>query len=100
MANIKKKSGAEATAIQKQEKYITLRKQMQAGTHVRRVFDFMYQHGSITSFQAFEFLNNTRLSASVFQLRTTYGVPVVTTMMEKNGIRYGKYWVDWEVLDV
>lgn len=100
MAKDKKKSSAEATANPIQDKYSKIRKQMQRETNVRDVLDYIYKHGTITSFEAFAQLHNTRLSASVFQLRHTYGVPVVMNTVEKNGKRYGMYWIDWEVLDV
>ena len=101
MAKDKKKSSAEATANPIQAKYNKLRGQMQAETHVRDVFDFLYLHGTITNYEAFEILNNTRLSSSVFQLRHTYRVPVVTQMtVSASGKRYGTYSIDWEVCDV
>ena len=100
MAREKKKSRAEATANPIQEKYNKIRKQMQRETHVRDVLDYLYKNGTITNYQAFEFLNNTRLSSSIFSLRHTYDVPVVMNMVEKNGKQYGMYWIDWEVLDV
>lgn len=101
MAKDKKKSRAEATANPIQEKYSKLRKQMQAETGVRAVFDFMYKNGTITNFEAFEFLNNTRLSASIFQLRHVYEIPIVTNMVEgASGKKYGVYSIDWEVCDV
>ena len=97
----KKKSRAEATANPIQEKYSKARKQMQAETNVRDLFDYLYTHGTVSNYEAFEHLNNTRLSASVFSLRHTYGVPVVTQMaVSATGKRYGVYSIDWEVLNV
>ena len=100
MAKEKKKSRAKATANPIQEKYNKIRKQMQRETNVRDVLDYLYKNKTITSFEAFTILHNTRLSASVFSLRHTYGVPVVMNMVSHSGKRFGMYWIDWEVLDV
>lgn len=101
MAENKKKSRAEATANPIQAKYNKLRGQMQAETGVRKVLDFIYNNGSITNFEAFEFLDNTRLSSSIFQLRHVYNVPVATQMaVSASGKKYGVYSIDWEVLNV
>lgn len=99
MVTVKKKGRAEATANPTHEKYIKVRKQMQAETNVRDVLDYIYRYKSITSYEAFLHLSNTRLSVSVFQLRHVYGLPVVTHMTEHRGKRFGVYSIDWDAVD-
>ena len=59
-----------------------------------RVLQYMKDFGSITSFQAFTDLGNTRLSASIFQIREEYNVEdewVHTTNRYGVKVKYKKY---------
>ena len=40
-----------------------------AGTHYTRLLDYLKQYGKITSLEAIRDLGNTRLSATIFELR-------------------------------
>lgn len=100
MGSEKKKGSAEASANPKQDKYNKLRERTQAETHVRDLVDYLYRNKSITSYECFQLLNNTRISSTVSILRHDYGVPVVTDMIEKDGKRYGVYSIDWGCFDV
>ena len=97
MAVTKQKSSAEATANPTHKQYIKLRRQMQPGTHVRDLLDYLYSNPTITSYEAFKYLNNTRVSSTVSILRHAYGVPVVANMVNKNGKRYAVYSIPWGV---
>ena len=63
----------------------------------QRVFDYMVSFGSITSFQAFVDLGNSRLSATIFNLKKKGVVINGETIKVKN--RFGdncyvkKYWI-------
>lgn len=57
-----------------------------------KVLSHMLQKGSITSFEAFQEMRNTRLSATIFVLRNNYGIPIDTERVNpKNGKPYGRY---------
>lgn len=95
----KKKGDAEAVAnpITKHD-YIMIRNQMQEGTHVARLFDYLWLYGAITPMECYELLGNTRISSTVSLLRNNYDVPVKTTIVhtKKAGknVRYGQYWIE------
>lgn len=63
----------------------------------QRVFDYMFEFGSITSSQAFVDLGNSRLSATIFTLKKKGVVIGGSIMKVKN--RFGekryikKYWL-------
>ena len=63
----------------------------------QRVFDYMAEFGSITSLQAFNDLGNSRLSATIFNLKKKGVVVGGSTVVVKN--RFGekryvkKYWL-------
>lgn len=63
----------------------------------QRVFDYMVEYGSITSFQAFVDLGNSRLSATIFNLKKKGVVINGKSKTVKN--RYGdkcvvkEYWI-------
>lgn len=63
----------------------------------QRVFDYMVEFGHITSLQAFTDLGNSRLSATIFNLKKKGVVIGGSTITVKN--RYGekryikKYWL-------
>ena len=63
----------------------------------QRVFDYMVEFGSITSLQAFTDLGNSRLSATIFNLKKKGVVIGGSTVTVKN--RFGekryvkKYWL-------
>ena len=44
-------------------------KRRKTGTHYTRLLDYLKTHKTITSLQAIRDLGNTRLSATIFQLR-------------------------------
>lgn len=95
---IKRKSDAEAIANSRiHEEYTKVRNKMQDGTHVARLFDYMYFVGDITPMECFEKLGNTRISSTVYCLRRNYGLPIRTKMVVKNGKSFGAYGIDWEV---
>ena len=99
MEKNKKKSDAEATAnLIDRDKYIMFRNQMQDGTHVARLMDYLWFHGSITPSECFNRLGNTRIGSTISILRHHYGVPIrtVTITKKKAGkvIRYGQYVIE------
>lgn len=63
----------------------------------QRVFDYMVEFGSITSLQAFTDLGNSRLSATIFNLKKKGVIINGETVTVKN--RFGenryvkKYWI-------
>lgn len=64
-------------------------------TRKQAVLDYIREHGSITSAEAFTELGNTRLSASIFALRKD-GHPIAREMEEgvdRNGerVRFARY---------
>ena len=99
MGLTKKKSDAEATAnLIDRDKYIMLRNQMQGGTHVARLFDYLWTHDSITPAECFDKLGNTRIGSTVSILRHRYDVPIKTKTIAKKvcgkTIRYGSYSIE------
>lgn len=64
---------------------------------LQRVFDYMVEFGSITSLQAFQDLGDTRLSATIFELKKK-GVNIKSEDIKvKNRYneprRVTKYWI-------
>ena len=49
---------------------------MKRATHIERVRRYLYDFGSITSLDAFREFGNTRLSATIFELRHRYDLPI------------------------
>lgn len=67
-------------------------------SHIARVYEYMKDHGSITSLEAFKKLGCTRLSAYIFTLRKQ-GIPIESTRVESTNrygdtVRYCKYYID------
>ena len=60
---------------------------MKRATHESRLLDYLEKYGRITSLEAVEKLGNTRISATVFNLRNK-GYDI-TTEIEKGKNRYG-----------
>lgn len=60
---------------------------MKRATHESRLLDYLEKHERITSLEAVEKLGNTRISATVFNLRNK-GYDI-TTEIEKGKNRYG-----------
>lgn len=72
-------------------------KEIKLTKRLQRCFDYMMEFGSITSLQAFKDLGDTRLSATIFELKKR-GVNIsCETVKFKN--RFGelrhvkKYWI-------
>lgn len=63
----------------------------------QRVFDYMVEFGSITSLQAFVDLGNSRLSATIFNLKKKGVVVgsenVIVKNRYKENCRIKKYWI-------
>ena len=57
-------------------------------THIDRTLQYMKDFGSITSLDAFREFGNTRLSATIFELRHRYGLPI-KSKIEVCKNRYG-----------
>ena len=65
-------------------------------TQVQQIINFMQEHGSITTMQAFE-MGITRLAAVVFELRRN-GIDVVTDTVESvnrygEKVHFARYWI-------
>ena len=58
-------------------------------THKERVLRFMQDFGSITSLEAIKEFGNTRLSASIWQLRHKDGIEI-DSITETSKNRYGE----------
>ena len=71
-----------------QDKYRTLLDSMQRDSHVKCVLRHLLDYGSISSLEAFAEYSNTRLSATIYILKHTYGGPIVS-VMEHSTNRYG-----------
>lgn len=57
-----------------------------------KVLDFIIQNGSISSMDAFNSMNNTRLSSTIYELRKRYNVPIMTIReYTQDGRQYGVY---------
>ena len=81
----------------KEQELNEILKSMDGKTNYCKVLKYMMEHGSITSFEAFEKLHNTRLSASIFILRTQYGIPIgMDVEISENNKRYGRYYINRE----
>lgn len=70
-------------------------------THIDRTLQYMQDFGSITSIDAFREFGNTRLSATIFEIRHRYGIPV-KSKREVGKNRYGdkteyvRYYIEEE----
>ena len=95
-----KRESRPKSANSRQEKYNRLRERTQAETHVRDLVEYLWTHGTITSYECFEKLNNTRVSSTVSILRHDYDVPVNMVMVQNGRKRYGQYSIDCEAYDV
>lgn len=78
-----------ATQQNQHSQYITLLESMQRETHVKRTLRHLLDFGSITSFDAFNDYGNTRLSATIYILKNTYGVQIASEV-ESSKNRYGE----------
>lgn len=63
-----------------------------------KVYAFMKAYGSITTYDAFNYLHITRLSARIFRLRER-GIGIITTMQygkdkDGNSYKYGVYTLE------
>lgn len=72
-------------------------KEIKLTKRLQRCFDYMMEFGSITSLQAFTDLGDTRLSATIFELKKR-GVNIsCETITVKNRFgeprRVKKYWI-------
>ena len=72
-------------------------KDIELSKRERRIFDFMWDFGSITSLEAFTELGETRLSGCIFQLRqkginiSTETIAVFNRYKEKRYVK--KYYI-------
>lgn len=57
-------------------------------THIDRVLRYLHDFGSITSLDAIREFGNTRLSATIFELRHRYNLPI-KSKREIGKNRYG-----------
>ena len=65
---------------------------IEPNSYTRLTLEYILEHGSITTIEAFEQHRNTRLSASIYELRTRYMVPIATDYeVTQSGKRYGIY---------
>lgn len=62
---------------------------MKEKTHVYRVWKYLNDVGSITSLDAIREFGNTRLSATIFELRNRYHLPIIS-QRECGTNRYGE----------
>lgn len=75
-----------------QDDYIKVLKELKEGTHIYNVLLYLMKNGSITNLDAVMLDYNTRLSASIKELRDRWGVEIITEREEKtNGGWYGRY---------
>ena len=51
---------------------------MERMTQRRAVLNYLMEHGTITSMEAFEMFGATRLSAIIYQLRYKHGMNIIT----------------------
>lgn len=58
-------------------------------THIDRVLRYLHDFGSITSLDAIREFGNTRLSATIFELRHRYNIPI-KSQREFGRNRYGE----------
>lgn len=49
---------------------------------------------SITPLDALNLFDSFRLSARIFDLRNDYGMDIKSEIVESNGKRYAKYWLN------
>lgn len=62
-----------------------------------RVLNYMRTYGSITTWEAFRDLGNTRLSEYIRQLRTEYNIKdewITTKNRYNEKVQYKRYWID------
>lgn len=101
MVEVKKKAEEVKTPTtakqKKREKYTKILETIQADTHYHSVLKYMLDKGSITSYEAFAQLGNTRLSATIYTLRNTFGVNIASREVSKKKgdktIRFAQYYL-------
>lgn len=65
--------------------------------YIREVKHILETQGHITSWEAIQKMGNTRLSATIHQLRHRYGMPIVMEIRKTaTGKRYGYYYLQKE----
>jgi len=63
-------------------------------TYIIKTKRILEEEGKITSLDAFKRMGNTRLSATIYNLRHNYGINIGMRMMTSpNGKRYGEYYL-------
>ena len=63
-------------------------------TYINETMKILKERGYITSWDAITEMGNTRLSATIFELRHKYDMPIEMEMRTaKNGKRYGYYFL-------
>lgn len=72
--------------------YNTVLAKLQKGTHIYNTLKFLIDNGSITNLDAVALDYNTRLSASIKELRDRHGVEITMLRIDNaNGGWHGKY---------
>ena len=63
-------------------------------TKIGKVRAFLEEGNTITSWDAIQMFNYTRLAAGVKYLTDNYGLPIESKMVyEDDGVKYAKYWL-------
>ena len=63
-------------------------------TYIVKTKRILEEDGKITSMDAFRRMGNTRLSATIYNLRHTYGMNIGLRMKTSiNGKRFGEYYL-------
>lgn len=70
-------------------------------SYIEQVKNILETKGNITSWEAIRIMGNTRLSATIYELRHKYEMPIEMEMRTApNGKRYGFYYLAKEEEDV
>lgn len=79
-----------------QEHYKRYLRKLSSGTQNHRVLKYIMEHGSITTYEAFEKLRITRLPARISDIKAI-GCPIYKeTIVKKDGTHYSKYFMGEE----
>lgn len=69
------------------------------GTKLHKTYLYMLNVGYITSMVAFEKLKNTRLSATIYELKHRYAVDIQVEYVPYDGTVYAKYYLKQEYIN-
>lgn len=73
--------------------YKAVLRTLEPGTQNYFVLNRLIRFGYVTTMQAFQAANITRLSARIYELRNDYGIPIEKEMVRDKRVTYAVYYI-------